>query len=283
MATYFAVPGLCGAGPNRPPGRVRYNPLSPQALASLLVWYGIDATDTYLAVRSKAPRPAPLGVTPVGASIMMRSNRRGLALETTNADGLTYLDFGNSTTLGIPTTAATIVLTYRKTDASARISSAFGVFQTGVDGTTRCGAHLPYVDNTIYFDFGGTTEGTSRLSVAGLTFGDDTWVFTTGARGMEIWQNGVLRASNSGTPTRVATTTSFALFSGQGVSPASDLAQCEDLKVYTTQLSSGLCQHLSHPQTRFDLYATDGRRAYFPVSAAAASTWRGYQSPFGWL
>jgi hypothetical protein len=82
----------------------------------------------------------------------------------------------------------------------------------------RLGAHIPYSDGTVYFDFGGTTEGTTRKSVAGLTFGlNDAWIFSVGSRGMEIWQNGILRGSNAATPTRSNSDASTWGLQGQNV------------------------------------------------------------------
>lgn len=171
---------------------------------------------------------------------------------------------GNSVALGasnlyLTTTAVTVVIGYRKTDSTLRTAAAFGVENgAGPDVTTRCGAHLPYSDGVVYWDFGGVTAGSTRVTYSSGVFGDDTWVFTVGARGMEIWQNGFLRASNAATPTRTSTTNPMLLFSGQGNVGAgiSDLAQVTDFKLYPTQVSKELCRFLSHPDTRYDLWAT---------------------------
>jgi len=133
----------------------------------------------------------------------------------------------------LPTTAMTAVLAYKKTDGSNRNSSAFGVDTAIV--AEMCGALCPYGDGKVYWDFGGFTEGTSRLSVGGLSFGDDLWIFTSGARGMEIWQNGTKRASNAATPTRSASTAAWTL--GKDYTIASDVAQTACLYTYNRQLS----------------------------------------------
>lgn len=109
-----------------------------------------------------------------------------------------------------PTGPASVVLHYRKLDTTNRVSGAFGFANVGTGPILGC--HLPYSDGTVYWDYGGNTAGTTRLSVAGLSFGDDVWVFTTGARGMEIWQNGILRASNAANPTRTNTAADWGLF-----------------------------------------------------------------------
>lgn len=102
----------------------------------------------------------------------------------------------------------TFMIAYRKTDATLRASTAFG--SNINSGTSWYQALLPYSDGNIYWRYGGTTEGTSQLTIAsgGFTFGDDIWTFTTGPRGMEIWQNTLLRASNSGNATLDNTTSS---------------------------------------------------------------------------
>ena len=90
------------------------------------------------------------------------------------------------------------------------INGEFGLFNT--TAARRIGAHVPYTDGVVYWDFGGTTAGTTRLTASGLTTSvKDVWAFTTGPRGMEIWQNGVLRASNAATPTRSPSTSAFGI------------------------------------------------------------------------
>jgi len=67
----------------------------------------------------------------------------------------------------IPTTSCTVAVIRRKTDSTLRVSSLFGC---GSDtGANRCGAHCPYSDGTVYWDF-GQQSAPNRLSVAGLTF-----------------------------------------------------------------------------------------------------------------
>lgn len=136
------------------------------------------------------------------------------------AAGSTY--FGNvqplvaamATDIPLPTGPATVVLHYKRLDGTNRAAGAVGLQWTG-NHANNFGVTLPWSDGVIYFDYGGFAEGSTRLSMssAGLTFGDDVWVFTTGARGMEIWQNGIKRASNGGNPTRTAAASYWGLFS----------------------------------------------------------------------
>lgn len=139
--------------------------------------------------------------------------------------------FGDSSFL--PTAACTVVMGYRKRDTTNRASAAFGVDATDAK---RLQVHLPYSDGVVYWDFGGSASGSSRLSVSGLTFGNDLWAFTTGLRGMEIWQNGIRRANNAASPTRTASTEQWGL--GQAVATNSDRADYWYLSVYDRQLGT---------------------------------------------
>lgn len=135
----------------------------------------------------------------------------------------------------LPTQGCTIILHYRKTDGTNRDSAAFGVNSSTVGD--RCGVHLPFSDGVVYWDFGGATEDATRESVSGLTFGDDVWAFTTGSRGMEIWQNASKRSSNTANPTRNSTTNQFTLGKHGSTTAKSDTAEHGFLFIYKRQLS----------------------------------------------
>lgn len=164
---------------------------------------------------------------------------RGFQREHTSTSD--FEQFGISSFLPL-TPNFTAVLGQKKRDATNRASTAFAVNVSsggGTDGDTgRCGAHVPYNDGTVYFDYGGLSAGTTRLSVAGLSFtNDDIWFFTVGIRGMEIWQNSVKRAGNSSTPSRTnGGTQQFQLGRGNQVF-ASDLVNYTLLRIYNRQLT----------------------------------------------
>lgn len=137
----------------------------------------------------------------------------------------------------LPTQEITIVLGWRKTDATLRESTAFGTGGPGT-ATTRMGCHLPYSDGVVYWDYENTSAG--RLTASGLTFGNDLWVFTAGqARGMEIWQNGYLRASKTTAEVRTTSANDFYINQGNGlvIGSSGDLAQCWLFRMYNRQLS----------------------------------------------
>ena len=165
----------------------------------------------------------------------------------------------NSSTL-LPTGDVTIILGSRKTDATNRDSGAFGV--DTATAAEYCAAKLPAADGTVYWDYGGVTAGTTRLTAASLTFGDDAWGFTVGPRGMEIWQNGILRASNAANPTRTATSAAFKL----GLYDSAlggDLAAYNCVYVFAGQLSQeDVALLTSDPSTLFlDQHVASTHRA----------------------
>lgn len=169
----------------------------------------------------------------------------------------------------LPTDDVTILLGYEKRDATNRASGAFGDTGDAVDAK-RCGVHLPYSDGTVYFDYGGTVEGTTRLSKSGLTVtGRHEWAFTTGPRGMEIWQDGVKVASNSGTPTRTAAVHEFRL--GYHGYQQSDLANYYYFIVVHGQLSEPKLKQLGKAPN--DIYMPRISHIYDPYDAPAFSAY----------
>lgn len=160
---------------------------------------------------------------------------------TSTTDGV---DFGDCSRM-LRLDEASIVLGYRKRDGTHRGSTAF-VVDTATS-TQFAHAAIPNSDGTVYWDWGGTSAGTSRISVAGLTFGDDVWVFTVGPRGMDIWQNGILRASQSGHASRTGSTNSFKLgANGAGLfGGGADLADIAFIYIYQRQLNPSECVQIS--------------------------------------
>lgn len=137
-------------------------------------------------------------------------------------------------------TTATVAVWHRKTDTTNRDSAGFGSDSTV--SSARCGAHLPFTDGNVYWDWGGTTAGSTRVSAAVTS---DTrwhlWAFTVGGGlGMRIYRDGVLLASNAATPSRTAGG-NFVLNSGNSsVSPGpGDLAEFGAVWVYSRALSPG--------------------------------------------
>lgn len=109
---------------------------------------------------------------------------------------------------------ATVAIIRRKNDTTLRSSALFGV----LDASTgpRCGAHVPFSDGTVYWDFGGAS-GSNRLTWTGYSVSTEIerWVFVAGSKGMAIYFNGLLKNSSSTGVSRSADGT-FAIGSGNG-------------------------------------------------------------------
>jgi hypothetical protein len=136
----------------------------------------------------------------------------------------------------VPRENVTILLGHVKTDGTLRSNNAF----QSTSGTTgnRCRCILPHTDGKVYWDFGGGVEGSTRCSIGGLTVGDDNWAFTSGIqKGMAIWQNGLLRKSNTGGATRGASASAFQW--GQGTS---DLCVYRYMIIYNRVLTDAEIQ-----------------------------------------
>lgn len=141
----------------------------------------------------------------------------------------------------IPTQGVTVCLGYEKRDATLRNAVAFGISTS--TGTHRLQAYVPYLDGTVYWDFGGSTEDATRESAAGLTTsGYHTWGFTSGTRGMEIWQDGVRRSANAANPTRTNAGEAFQL--GVGSATNGDFADYHWAFVHRFQLHAPLIREI---------------------------------------
>lgn len=139
--------------------------------------------------------------------------------------------------LVVPTKNVTIVLQQEKTDSNNRVSAAFGVGPTGF-ATTQCGAHVPYSDGVVYWDFGGNASS-NRVTASGLTVtGKNTWIFRAGDLGMQFWQNGIRRANSTTAVSRTLfnSTQALTLFAGAGPS-GSDMVKVYAFLIYNRNLT----------------------------------------------
>lgn len=139
-----------------------------------------------------------------------------------------------------------------------------------VAATPTIDAHvfLPYSgDGAVYWRWGGSTAGTSSLSVPGLTIApNDLWCFTAGPRGMEIWQNGVLVASQSGHAGR-ASSSAYGVTLGAAYSNYTPVAASTFLvATFARQLDPSLLSR----KLPWQLFAPQSSRA--PVAAGGAPT-----------
>jgi hypothetical protein len=137
-------------------------------------------------------------------------------------DATSWWDLGANDAF-VPTQRVTVLMIRRKTDAILRSCSAFGVQDAGNFGT-RCGAHCPLNDGNTYWDFGGISAGTSRVTVGSSpSSGFQMWAFVAGGRGMAVWLNGALLNSHASGITRTSSTANYLVGAGNGINN-SDLA-----------------------------------------------------------
>lgn len=171
------------------------------ALSVLVFWEG--GGPPFDLVRRKF---ATINGTPIWSA-----NALGLAGES-EAD-LEFWDLGDSSLI-LPTDQITVACIIEKTDGAARNSSTFGPKDASAN---RCQGHLPFNDGNYYWDFGGTTSGTSRLVVSSpAVSGIRRMVLRAGSRGMALWQNGVeLGSHTTATPARTATTNVLKVNAGE--------------------------------------------------------------------
>lgn len=123
-----------------------------------------------------------------------------------------------------------------------RPTSVVGNHTFGIDtGTTSVDMFLllPWTDNFIYFEYGGTQ---AKLTATGLTFGDDLWCGTAGLRGVELWQNGILRVSTATVPARSSANAPLVWSAWtQGFGPLGD---CAFIMTWRRQLHPAAIQSL---------------------------------------
>jgi len=151
---------------------------------------------------------------------------------------------------GFPTGPMTVILHWRKLDTTNRASAALANFSNSPAGYLFL--DLPNASGTVRFFYGGGTEPANGLTTNGLTFGDDVWAVTVGARGIELWQNGILRNSNGSNPTRTALTQYWGMFGGLSGIFGSDYAESGCCLLYNRQLDVTEIQALTiDPWTPF--------------------------------
>lgn len=213
------------------------------------------------------PAAGSRGPAVLQANALLEAGPPGLMWKNAATTNAAVVLLSNSATL--PLSEVTLIV------GGAVTTTAIGG-EIGVSsGTTthRLGAHLPYTDNKVYWDFGGTGAGTTRLVTTGTVTRSerDVWALTTGPRGMEIWQNGVLIASNAATPTRAASTAEWGLgpqgvFSG--TRPASRWFMAA---ISSKQAPAHLLRQLTSPEAAFAELVEPWRiPIHVPVSGGSA-------------
>jgi len=98
--------------------------------------------------------------------------------------------------ISTPTNSCTVFL-IRKLAATVAAGAGRST-PFGTATTSGLGAFVPFDDNVVYWDFGGTT-GSNRITWSGYTRALQTefWTFVAGTKGTSIYFNGVQRATSS--------------------------------------------------------------------------------------
>jgi hypothetical protein len=134
-------------------------------------------------------------------NVITTAQQNGIAFLTPNnvVYDVYFLNRTAGVTLALPTSAVTLVIC----GCSLNTATEADIGSSSTTLTDRLGGHFPYSDGNIYWDFGGTTAGLTRLFAAcGTVQQSDVMVLTAGPRGMEIWRNGALLASQANAPSR---------------------------------------------------------------------------------
>lgn len=159
---------------------------------------------------------------------------------------------------------ASILIVYNKTDTTNRGSSIFGAPATG---TNIFNAHAPFSDGVTYWDFGGNT-GANRISVGGLSYSKPTClVFSAGANGSRIVQDGVVRASQASPISRTVSSANWSLNRG-GL--AGDLVNIYAAAIWSREMLGGEAVQLS--RNPWQLFAPQTRRIWVPGAVGGAYT-----------
>lgn len=269
----------------KPPAGSVLSGAHPHAQGLILCVPFLDGGGGAAAVGASAPirfhdyGPLQRHGTPVVASGNFNPGYRvtsaGLGVHIDGPTSSEHISFGDSSLILPLSGGFSWVMGYMKSDTTAR-STVMGA-DDSTPFTKRCLVTLPFSDGNVNFDFGGITNGSTQLQIAMPTPINSyaIWAFTTGDRGMEIWKDGRLLASNGANPSRLANTVAFTL-GGSALFSNSDPADITFCYLYNRQLPTAIIQSLSvdpyamlrRPLSRsFVLWATAG----VPVYGAAVS------------
>lgn len=189
------------------------------------------------------------------------------------ATGGNYWDYGQNDKLRLPSTSCTVAVIRRKQDTTARASGLFGVNGSGL--TDRIGAHVPYSDGTVYWDFGGAA-GANRLTWAGYTPSTavEYWTFVAGLRGSSLWLNGIQRATQIVPLTRIPDTFNFYVGAGNDLATGDSVDLYQLLVLNTEWDQAQIRQWMVDPYgmlqpARFTRLLAPFRAAVIPLPVAA--------------
>lgn len=202
-------------------------------------------------------------------------------------NGMALYNSGQSYTLGVdaetvmPTGSEVTILLQGYKESQTGPETVLGNITASPAGA-EVDIYLPYSpDGNVYWRWGGNSAGTSSLAVGSLAFAsDDWWAFTSGPRGMEIWQNGVLKGSNSAgsAVSRVDGSTNLVWGGGSSAGVYWASLSLTMLAVLTKQMDADFLRrrnywHLFQPQMqRVYSFSTGAGASFQPAWARAANT-----------
>lgn len=125
--------------------------------------------------------------------------------------------------------------------------------------------------NAVSFDFGGAVEGTTRCSATVPTSAGTlaNYVFTTGPRGMEVWNKGRLLNSNAANPIH-ASTTAYPFGVGDCYGGNSGNGQYFLVAAVPTQISKCSAQEIS--DNPWQLFKPVSRSLWIPGTVSGGSS-----------
>jgi len=233
-----------------------------QGLVCAIHWGSQHRSAFNSAQRTRGGGIAP-GIVGGNAHIRHWGGMSGIGWST-SASGQ-YVTGCNENDIGLAGT--TVYCLQRHTDTTLTTASLFGTFD-GATLTRRCGAHAPFSDGTVYFDYGGASGG-QRLTWTGLGGKDvnrlNRWCYVAAPRGLEIWHQGILRNSNSTAASRAtAADDKFVIDSGNTSSAAAgDIQEIYLFLVWNRGLSQGEVRRID--ANPWQVFATsDIQRSFVP-------------------
>lgn len=181
-----------------------------------------------------------------------------------------YVELTNNSQPFLSSTAGSALVVMSRVGAAVE-STSFAV-ATGFLPGARFSAHMPWADGTLYFDFGGTNSGVTRLAIPSAVPTGTLLAFvsTGGPAGLRVWRNGQLLGSTSQSVTR---TNVFGAALGIGIDPNSEeISSAPDLGA-TYYLQAFWGSQLPDPMARslsanpWQLFGPVTRRIYLPSAA----------------
>jgi hypothetical protein len=149
----------------------------------------------------------------------------GWTITTAGSPQPRLLAIGDDADIFSSLTRGTVLMVRVPADTTNRENGTWGNENPGGIGQ-RFSTNAPWSDGNIYFDFGGTSNGTTRVQWIGgyskSTTALDIFAFRAGPRGMSIWYNGEQKASH-GTAASRSRGGNFWLAGEAALGTASDL------------------------------------------------------------